>query len=187
MAFIKVIDYPQAEGRLKEIYDYLIKKRGKLADVHKIQSLNPESILKHMDLYLHIMFGSSPLKRYQREMIAVVVSINNQCSYCVTHHGEALLHFWKDDGKLANFIKDYYGAGLNAKDLALCRLAETLTIHPSQIDEAYHKDQLKQPGLDDRSILDASLIIAYFNFVNRLVLGLGVELEADSGTGYEYE
>lgn len=120
-------------------------------------------------------------------MIAVVVSINNQCPYCVTHHGEALNHFWKDEGKLVNFIKDYCGAGLNDKDLALCRLAEILTLHPSQIDEAYHKDQLKQSGLDDRSILDASLIIAYFNFVNRLVLGLGVELEVDSGTGYVYE
>lgn len=34
--------------------------------------------------------------------------------------------------------------------------------------------------------MDAHLVIAYFNFVNRLVLGLGVELEQDQGQGYKY-
>jgi len=37
----------------------------------------------------------------------------------------------------------------------------------------------------DRAILDAAQIAAYFNFVNRLVLGLGVGLEAQRD-GYEY-
>ena len=47
-------------------------------------------------------------------------------------------------------------------------------------------EQLKQEGLDDRAVLDAALVISYFNFVNRMVLGLGVHLEEDAG-GYEYE
>jgi len=33
----------------------------------------------------------------------------------------------------------------------------------------------------------ANLVIAYFNFVNRVVIGLGVELEEDGGKGYEYD
>ena len=35
MAFIKVIEHTEAEGELKFIYDDLVAKRGKLADVHK--------------------------------------------------------------------------------------------------------------------------------------------------------
>ena len=42
-------------------------------------------------------------------------------------------------------------------------------------------------GLVERAILDAALVIAYFNFVNRLVLGLGVQLEQDKGEGYKYD
>jgi len=53
---ISVIQPEEASGRLKEIYTEIIHKRGKLADVHKIQSLRPESIVKHMDLYMEIMF-----------------------------------------------------------------------------------------------------------------------------------
>ena len=79
---IKVIPYDQATGRLKEIYDELIIKRGKLAEVHTIQSLHPESIVKRIDLYLEIMFSKSELSRAEREMMAVVVSVANGCEYC---------------------------------------------------------------------------------------------------------
>ena len=44
MSKIEIIEYEDSTGLLKEIYDDLIRKRGKLAEVHKIQSLNPESI-----------------------------------------------------------------------------------------------------------------------------------------------
>ena len=50
MAFIKVIQEAAAEGKLKEVYDTIIEMRGKIVGVHKIQSLNPESIVNHMDL-----------------------------------------------------------------------------------------------------------------------------------------
>jgi uncharacterized peroxidase-related enzyme len=82
MAYIKVIPYSEAEDRLKEIYDDILQKRGKLAEVHQIQSLNPETILQHMELYMGIMFSKSPLSRAEREMIAVVVSAANNCAYC---------------------------------------------------------------------------------------------------------
>ncbi|MEL6864685.1 MAG: hypothetical protein AAFP19_09705, partial [Bacteroidota bacterium] len=74
MPHIQVIQHEEAEGRLKEIYDELVQSRGKLAEVHKTQSLNPETIVAHMDLYMKIMYNKSPLRRYQREMMAVVVS-----------------------------------------------------------------------------------------------------------------
>lgn len=96
MPHIKVIEHNEAEGDLKVIYDDLVAKRGKLAEVHKIQSLNPESIVKHMDLYMSIMYSKSPLSRAQREMIAVVVSAANNCRYCQIHHSDALNHYWKD-------------------------------------------------------------------------------------------
>ena len=58
-----------------------------------------------------------------------------------------------------------------------CRYAATLTSAPSKINEAEFIIPLKEAGLSERAILDAALVIAYSNFVNRLVLGLGVQLE----------
>ncbi len=187
MAFIETVEYENAEGKLKEVYDYLIDTRGKLADVHKIQSLDPEAIIRHMDLYVHLMYGKSPLKRAQREMIGVVVSICNSCLYCVKHHSEALNHFWKDNNRLGAFLKDYTKVGLSDQDLLLCLLSEQLTIRPSFEGKEELIRRIKSEGIDDRGILDAMTIVSYFNFVNRLVLGLGVDGNDAEIGGYSYD
>lgn len=185
MPYIKVIPFEDAEGRLKEIYDDLITKRGKLAEVHKIQSLNPETIVAHMELYMSIMFGQSPLSRAQREMIAVVVSVANDCKYCQIHHSEALNKYWKDEEKIKALRKNFNKANLHLADELLCELAWQLTRVTSASTEGV-LTKLKESGFDDRALLDATLVIAYFNFVNRIVIGLGVELELKETKGYNY-
>lgn len=186
MPYIDVIQPDNADGKLKEIYDGLIESRGKIAEVHKIQSLNPESITNHMDLYMTIMFGRSPLKRVHREMMAVIVSMVNECEYCQVHHLEAVKNFWKDNEKLEGFRKDFETSNLNDKEKALCHFAKALTATPEKSQNAGLVKPLKEIGLSDREILDATLVVAYFNFVNRIVLGLGVDLEENPG-GYKYE
>jgi uncharacterized peroxidase-related enzyme len=85
---------------LKEIYSQLEKQRGQIAEVHKIQSLRPESIVKHMDLYMEIMYSKSEFSRAQREMMAVVVSKTNNRNYCIEYHASALQMYWKDKTRL---------------------------------------------------------------------------------------
>lgn len=186
MAYINVTQYNQAKGELKEVYDQIIESRGKLADVHMIQSLNPKSIVNHMDLYMTIMFGKSPLKRVTREMIAVVVSKSNNCEYCQLHHSEAVLHYWKDKVKVSQLRDDYTQLNLPVADRLLCEYAKKLTENPNH-DNEKSIEELKKGGLEDRSILDATLVISYFNFVNRIVLGLGLNVNEDELKGYHYE
>lgn len=186
MAKIKVIPPEDASGRLKEIYDDLIKSRGKLADVHKIQSLRPESIVKHMDLYMELMYTKSELSRAEREMIAVVVSAANKCEYCQIHHAHALNHYWKNDAKINALRTNYAFENSTEREQVLIQYAKKLTTCPGdcQQDSLAH---LKGVGLTDSGILDATMVIAYFNFVNRIVLSLGVEVEEDDGGGYSYD
>lgn len=186
MALIETIEPENATGKLKEIYDGLLSSRGKIAEVHKIQSLNPESIVAHMDLYMTIMYGKSPLKRVKREMMAVVVSKANNCEYCQTHHADAVNHYWKDDLKVTQLREDYTQLDLPEKDSALCNYAWELTKNPGIENGKDYICPLKEKGFTDREILDATLVIAYFNFVNRIVLSLGVSLEKDT-TGYKYD
>ncbi len=186
MSRIKVIQEADATGRLKEVYEEIVLKRGKLAEVIKIQSLRPESIVKHIDLYMEIMFSKSLLSRAQREMIAVVVSAHNHCNYCVTHHAEALNHYWKNEKQIELLTKDFSLLKLSEQDKNLCAYAVALTKYPSSNTNNEIIQKLKLSGTPDEAILDATLVISYFNFVNRMVLGLGVELETEKGTGYNY-
>ena len=43
---------------------------------------------------------------------------------------------------------------------------------------------LRAEGLSDQDILDITLVVAYFNFVNRIALGLGVSYSAEELGGY---
>ena len=186
MPRIKTIEPEMAGGQLKEIYDDLLEKRGKIAAVHQIQSLRPESIRQHMDLYMEVMFSRSELSRAEREMIAVVVSSANQCPYCIAHHGEALNHYWKNPKKVENLAADFLSLALNPREMAMCRFAKLLTLNPGAHEEHDHTAMLRKAGLSDEAILDVVLVIAYFNFVNRIVLSLGVELEDGGGAGFKY-
>jgi uncharacterized peroxidase-related enzyme len=186
MSRIRVIQPEEATGRLVEIYREVIEKRGKLANIHKIQSLHPESIVRHIDLYLEIMFSKSELSRAEREMIAVVVSVYNCCDYCRLHHTEALNNYWKDDKKISKLISDFHNAGLNDRELGLCEFAKLLTLFPEKLKDDSSIETLKYYGFSDDAILDATLVIAYFNFVNRIVLALGVESNEEEHFGYKF-
>ena len=58
----------------------------------------------------------------------------------------------------------------------MCAYAEKLTIQPSDMSEA-DIQTLRQVGLDDVAIHDATQIIGYFNYINRVADALGVERE----------
>ncbi|MGB7338893.1 MAG: hypothetical protein WBC91_08385 [Phototrophicaceae bacterium] len=58
-------------------------------------------------------------------------------------------------------------------DIALCEYAEKLTLKPTEMSEA-DIDALRLVGLSDRAIHDATQVISYFNYINRIADGLGV-------------
>jgi alkylhydroperoxidase family enzyme len=81
-AWISTIDEEDARHRLKEAYAVCVDSTtGRAAHIMKVHSLNPQSMLDHHALYRTLMFGPSPLERYQREMIGLVVASINQCVY----------------------------------------------------------------------------------------------------------
>lgn len=81
-AWITTIDGQDADEALSEAYEACADPlTGRAANIMKVHSLNPQSMLDHRALYRTLMFGPSPLERYQREMIGVVVSALNQCVY----------------------------------------------------------------------------------------------------------
>jgi len=186
MAWIRVIEPEEASGALRDVYEQTVGKRGKLAAVHKIHSLHPESLTAHMALYMTLVFGRSPLSRRERELIAVAVSRANGCAYCVAHHSDALRRYEKAPAVVSAIHVGDWGA-LTSRDAALCRYADKLTRRPSVCAEE-DVAALRASGLTDAEILDAAQITGYFNFVNRLVLGLGVAVEAEADReGYKYE
>jgi len=185
MAWIKCIEEEEATGKLKEYYEHIKKTRGKIANILKVQSLNPDALKAHLDLYLTLMFGRSGLTRIQREMIATVVSTVNNCDYCATHHGEALFYLTKDAELVRKIKQDFNKVSLASKDCTMLEYAVKLTKNPSEM-ERKDIEKLRRAGFNDTDILSINLITSYFNFVNRIALGLGLKFTQEETKGYKY-
>ena len=78
---LRLIEEGEATGALKAEYDAAIARAGKVFNIVKAMSLNPETLRASMELYRAVMFGRSELSRAQRELLAVVVSRANDCHY----------------------------------------------------------------------------------------------------------
>jgi uncharacterized peroxidase-related enzyme len=132
-----------------------------------------------------LLYGKSPLSRRERELIAVAVSRANGCAYCVGHHSDAFARYEKAPAKV-QAARDGRWAEFSPGEAALCRFADKLTRTPSASSEA-DVAALRAAGYGDQAVLDATQIAAYFNFVNRIVLGLGVHLEEEKDrAGFKY-
>jgi len=183
MSWIDEIEVSDADGKLAEMYAELVKKRGKVSNILKVHSLNPEALEGHLDLYMTLMFGKSGLSRLEREAIAVVVSATNDCAYCVNHHAEALRRYIKDDETLELLSTADGLETLEPRLSNIVRHAEKLTSAPGAMTES-DLGELRAVDLSNKDILDLTLIVSYFNFVNRIAVGLGVDFSADEMSGY---
>jgi alkylhydroperoxidase family enzyme len=81
MPRIKQIPIEDATGLLKEQFDAAIKRAGRVWHIVHIMSLNPRLLRDSIAFYATTMMGESPLTRVQREVLAVVVSYENNCHY----------------------------------------------------------------------------------------------------------
>ena len=58
----------------------------------------------------------------------------------------------------------------------MLQYARKLTRNPASISRL-DVDRLRELGFENRGILDICQVVSYYNYVNRLADGLGVELE----------
>ena len=82
VAWIRVIPEEAAEGDLAALYDeHRTRQTGSVDNILKIHSLHPETLADHARLYRTLMYGKGALSRSEREVIGVVVSVENRCHY----------------------------------------------------------------------------------------------------------
>ena len=109
----------------------------------------------------------------ERELLALVVSVENRCEPCVRSHSGALRKYGMDGAQVDAVTISWRRAELKPRYLALAEFAWKLTIHPADADESY-VGGLRKAGLDEKQIFEAAQIVAIYNSNNRLnnVVGL---------------
>ena len=183
MTWIKTIDYSEADTKLKRIYNRVSGPNSKIDNVLKIHSLRPHSLVGHMTLYKSVLHNSNnKLPKSLLESIGIYVSYLNGCNYCVEHHLAGLMRLLRNDPKVESFMTAIQNGTLREHlDIGpyeALMYARKLTMDIENIGEG-DLVELREAGYSDGEILEINQVASYFNYVNRTVLGLGVNTQGD--------
>jgi uncharacterized peroxidase-related enzyme len=118
-------------------------------------------------MYNDLMLGDCGLSKLEREMIAVAVSSQNRCYYCLTAHGAAVRQYSGNPLLGEHLVMNYRVARLNKRQRAMLDFAVKLTASPWSVEEG-DRERLRRVGFSDRDIWDISAVAGFFNMSNRV-------------------
>ncbi|QFU93280.1 carboxymuconolactone decarboxylase family protein [Amycolatopsis sp. YIM 10] len=131
-----------------------------------------------LDYHELVMRAPSPFSAGERELIAAYVSGINGCDYCHGVHTVTAEQFGVPEGLLVAALSDLDSSPVDAKMKPVLAYVGKLTRTPARMTEA-DADAVYAAGWDETALHDAVLVCALFNFMNRMVEGLGVEASPD--------
>ena len=184
VSWIRIVLPDDADGRLGELYQQVAGPGGEVDHILQAHSLRPHTLAGHLALYKAVLHHSrNTLGRATLELLGVFVSHWNGCEYCREHHFAGMRRHLRDDVQTEAIrralVQDSWETSFEPRERELLRYAFKLTRRPHEMEEA-DLQPMRDAGLTDGEILEANQVIAYFQYANRTVTGLGVSHEGET-------
>ena len=173
-AWIETVPWSDAEGPLAEAYDWQAASLGAPAEFTMLGSLYPEIVDERLRLYRAVENCPSALSPVERQAVAFVTSLLNATAHCASGLRMKLLSLGLDPVTVERIEADPAHPDTGDERLdALCAHAAELTTNPQAMARS-DIDGLRTHGLGDLELLDLNNMVAYYNYINRVVMGLGL-------------
>ena len=143
------------------------EKLGFVPNVLKTYAFDMAKLSGFIAMYNDLMLAPSGLSKLEREMIAVAVSAQNRCYYCLVAHGAAVRQLSGDPVLGELMAMNFRAARLSQRERAMLDFAVKLTAEPWRIEDA-DRAALRKVGFSDRDIWDIGAVAGFFNMTNRV-------------------
>jgi uncharacterized peroxidase-related enzyme len=166
---VMALDLPQGElsPAMQAYFAKCAEKIGFVPNVLAAYAHDNAKLEAFAAFYNDLMLAPSGLSKLEREMIAVVVSSQNRCYYCLTAHGAAARQLSGDPALGELLVMNYRAAKLSARHRAMLDFAVLLTEAPWSVEDE-DRAALREAGFDDRGIWDIAAVASFFNMSNRI-------------------
>ncbi len=163
------LDLPPAalSPAMRELFDKCLEKIGFVPHVLAAYAHDMAKLEAFSALYNDLMLAPSGLSKLEREMIAVAVSAENRCFYCLTAHGAAVRQLSGDPILGELMVMNWRAADLSSRHRAMLGFAVKLTRSPGDVEEE-DRAALRDAGFGDRDIWDIAAVAAFYNMSNRM-------------------
>ena len=169
MHTIMALDLPPAvpTPAMAAYFDKCREKLGFVPNVLAAYAHDMAKLEAFAAFYNDLMLAPSGLSKLEREMIAVVVSSENKCFYCLAAHGAAVRALSGDPRLGEMMAMNYRAAGLPPRQRAMLDFSVKMTRASAEIADA-DRDALRAAGLSERDIWDVAAVASFYNMSNRM-------------------
>ena len=143
------------------------EKLGFIPNVLLAYSFDLPKLETFVAMYNDLMLAPSGLSKLEREMIAVAVSSQNRCYYCLVAHGAAVRALSGDPVLGELMVMNYRAARLSKRHRAMLDFAVKVTTESWKIEED-DREALRRAGFADRDIWDIAAVAGFYNMTNRV-------------------
>ena len=166
-AMALVIASTELSSNNKELFDKCNEKLGFIPNVLATYAHDNAKLEAFTLFYNDLMMAPSGLSKLEREMIAVAVSSENRCFYCLTAHGAAVRQLSGDPVLGELLVMNWRAADLSPRHHAMLAFATKMTRASYEIVEA-DRQVLRDTGMSDRDIWDVAAVASFYNMTNRM-------------------
>lgn len=166
----------QEHSESSTILDEIAKTFGGHApNVFQAYMDHPRLLAANWEKFKAIMLNGV-LRRKVKEVIAVVISHDNKCNYCVVAHSAALSSMKIDRSQISDMYRGIFPDDFTEKEVALIKFARKANQNWHNIDNEDHK-VLVDLGIEESEMLEALGTMELFIVFNRFADVMGVEID----------
>ncbi len=163
------------QQKLAPIFAEIEGAFGMVPNLFKAYAQHPPLLQANWNKVKAVMMEGS-LSRKLKETIAVLVSQDNGCSYCVAAHSGALQAIGVSEEELKKIMENFENADFSAKEEALIGFARKANSNPLRI-PAEEFSALKKTGASDAEIVEALGVMEIFTAFNKFLDSLEVDID----------
>jgi uncharacterized peroxidase-related enzyme len=163
------LDLPPAKlsPAMEAYFNKCQEKLGFVPNVLLAYAFDMTKLETFVAMYNDLMLGPSGLSKLEREMIAVAVSSQNRCYYCLVSHGAAVRQYSGNPLLGEQVVMNYRVARIDKRQRAMLDFAVKLTVQPWSVEDA-DRERLRRAGFSERDIWDIAAVTGFFNMSNRV-------------------
>ena len=165
------------DARVQAVFAEIREREGYVPNLFRSYAHNPEQLEQVWSRVRSLMYGGQ-LSATLKNAIAVLISHDNGCDYCVFHHRRMLRRLGIPDAALKDFLATARSDFLDNREQVLLGLVREANRDPHHASSELLAEA-RQAGATDEHIIEAMSVMELYAGFNRLLDTFRIPIEND--------
>jgi uncharacterized peroxidase-related enzyme len=175
MAYLTIPDFDDISPAIQDELKGRFKDVGSIGESIMMLAISENIFFATDRMAKSYLMDETELPFKIKELIALLVSIENGCKFCVGVHKQIARKLGMNEEEVENAAKgiDFVDAAENEKILlSFCLKASRKDNYKTTQEDI---EVVKEAGFTERQILEAVALVGYFNYINTISNVFGLE------------